>query len=298
MKAHQLTKAHEQYIRKNYLLKSSNDLGVKCKTTGQVVRRWLKEQGLTVPREVSQSFRSAKLAGKTSFTKKEDSYITKHYLTIPVKTMAANLKRSGTGVNGRLRQLGLIIPPEIIEARKQASRIQPGNISFNKGKKQSDYMTAEAIARTAATRFNKGNIPPNTKEKDGEISIRHKKGDPPYKYIRVSLGKWVLLQRHNWELVNGPISTGHCLWCLGDTLNCEPDNWELITRKENRIRNSGTRDLSDKRVANYLATTSRTFDREVRDLLVVEKDLIIAKRTQLLINRKIKQHGTEQNHRS
>jgi hypothetical protein len=220
---HQFTKAQQCYIRSNYLLKSSNDLGLYCKCTGQVVGRFLKDNNLVVSKEVSQSFRSAKLTGKTDFTAKEDAYIVEHYLTIPVKRIAADLGRSGTGIQVALKRLGLVIPIEIIEQRKADSRIKAGNISFNKGKKQVDYMTPEAIAKTAVTRFNKGNLPHNTKEADGVISIRRKQGDPPYKYIRVSLGKWVLLQRYNWELKHGKIPKGHCLWCLGDTMNCEPE---------------------------------------------------------------------------
>jgi hypothetical protein len=295
------TVKQQEYIRANYLQASSTDLGKACNCTGQVIRRWLKEQGLTVSKEVSQSFGSAKLTGKTTFNKKEDAYLHANYLIMPVKKMASSLNRSGVGVIGRLRQLGLVIPPEIIEQRKRDSRIQAGNTPMNKGRKQSDYMTPDAIARTAATRFKKGNLPHNTKEADGEISIRGKKDEPPYKYIRVALGKWILLQRHNWEAINGPIPKGHCLWCLGDTLDCSPANWELITRKENRIRNSGTRDLSDKRVAIYLATTSRTVDRQFQGQAMGMPDLITAKRNQLLINRKIKtlsNHGTEQNRRS
>lgn len=298
MKAkHQFTKAQEVYMHNNYLLKSSNDLGKYCKCTGQVIRRWLKENSLIVPIEVTQKFRSAKMVGKTSLSKKEDKFIKANYLTMPVKRIATKLNRSGTAVDIALKRLGLVIPKEIIEQRKRDSRIKAGNISFNKGKKQSEYMSSEAIEKTAKTRFNKGNRPHNTKEADGAISIRAKKGDPPYKYIRISLGKWVLLQRHKWEKVNGKIPDGYCLWCLGDTMNCEPDNWELITRKENRIRNSGTRDLSDKRVANYLSTTSRRYDPDLRETVLQQPELITAKRTQLLITRKIKEHGTKQNSR-
>lgn len=294
---HVFTKHQERYIRKNYLLKSSIDLGKHCRCTGQVVRRWLKENGLVVPKSVSYSFSVAKQTGKTSFSQKEDAFIKSNYLSMPVKVIAAELNRSGTGINSRLKHLGLVIPPEIIEQRKAASRIRRGSTPFNKGKRQADYMSADAIERTAATRYKKGNLPHNTKDHDGEITIRQKDGEPPYKFIRISLGKWELLHRHNWEKVNGPVPHGYCLWCLGDTLDCNPDNWELITRKENRIRNSGTRDLSDKRVANYLATTSRKVDRILRDIVSDHPELITAKRTQLLINRKIKEHGTNQNRR-
>lgn len=297
---HIFTQPQQAHIRANYLLKSSTDLGLASNCTGQVIRRWLKEQGLVVPREVSQSFRSGKLSGKTSFTPKQDAYLKANYLIKPVKRMAAELGKSGCGVTGRMRQLRLIVPLHIIEQRKKDSRIKPGNVPLNKGKKQSDYMTAEAIARTVETRYKKGNMPHNTAEADGEIRVRQKDGEPAYKYIRVSLAKWYLLHRVNWEAINGPIPKGYCLWCLGDTLDCSPTNWELITRKENRIRNSGTRDLSDKRIAIYIATTSRVVDRNVQHIALGDNDLLQAKRNQLLINRKIKSltNGQKQNRRS
>lgn len=215
--------------------------------------------------------------------------------------IAETLGKKEPAIIAKAFKLRLVKDKEFIRQCALKSTFKPGHIPLNKGKKQSDYMSADAIERTARTRFKKGNQPHNTRESDGEISIRKKEGEPPYKFIRVALGRWVLLHRYNWEQVNGSIPQGHCLWCLGDSLNCEPGNWELITRKENRIRNSGTRDLSDKRVANYLSTSSRKVDLQLREVVAGNTDLIQAKRTQLLINRKIKKltkNGTEQNRRS
>lgn len=54
-----------------------------------------------------------------------------------------------------------------------------------------------------------------------------------YKYIRLEQGKWEFLQRYNWMNENGPIPEGKILCCMdGDSLNCEPGNWELKTRAE------------------------------------------------------------------
>jgi hypothetical protein len=294
---HIFSEKEHQYLRDNYLAKSSNDLGILLNCTGQVVRRWLRGSGLIVPKEVSNHFRTLKKIGKTTFTQAEDDYIKQHYLTHSFGQLGKDLGRSDCGISGAIKRLGLVIPADIMAKRLVETRIKPGTPPPNKGLKQAEYMTQEAIDRTKSTRFQKGNKPHNTKEHDGVISIRHKKGDPPYKYIRISIGNWQLLQRYNWEQVHGPIPDGYCLWCLGDTLDCDPDNWELITRLENRIRNSGTRDLSDKRVANYLSTSSRSINHDLRDEILNHPELIKAKRTQLLINRKIKEHGTKQNSR-
>ncbi|AIT81257.1 HNH endonuclease [Novosphingobium pentaromativorans] len=42
--------------------------------------------------------------------------------------------------------------------------------------------------------------------------------------------RWQLVHRVEWEAVNGPIPEGYCLKCLGDRLNTDPSNWELIPR--------------------------------------------------------------------
>lgn len=67
---------------------------------------------------------------------------------------------------------------------------EKGHKPFNKGLKQTDYMTAEQIDKTKATRFKKNSVPPNWKEigstrisKDGylEIKVSDLKGNENYK---------------------------------------------------------------------------------------------------------------------
>lgn len=178
----------------------------------------------------------------TSFTEKEDKYIIDNFLSMPIKTIAKNIGRSYTGVMGRLNANGLKIPLSIIEYRKKLGVYKKGNISFNKGKKQSEYMTAEAINRTAFTRFKKGNSPHNTSEKDGDISVRidhANRSGKSYKWIRLSLGNWDLLHRQVWISANGNIPKGSCIsFKDGNSLNCDLSNLTLITRKENMLNNS------------------------------------------------------------
>ncbi|NII81698.1 MULTISPECIES: hypothetical protein [unclassified Pedobacter] len=117
------------------------------------------------------------------FTPEEDKYLRDNYLSIPAKRMSKNLGRSESSARQRMALLGIVVPVHITEKFKLESRIKPGNIPPNKGKKQTDYMSAEAIERTKATRFNKGNEPHNTKHdgyerisKDGYVQIRVTKG--------------------------------------------------------------------------------------------------------------------------
>lgn len=172
-----------------------------------------------------------------------DAILMAQYLTTPVKRLAKELNRSHCYVVGRLKKLGLVIPPEIIAQRIADSRRKPGDIPQNKGLKQSDYMSAEMIERTKATRFKKGRLPHNAVGfKDGDIRIRHshkKRNNPAYKWIRLSLGNWRMYHVHLWEQVNGPTPKGSIIVFKDrDTMNTVIENLYCITLEENMIRNS------------------------------------------------------------
>lgn len=109
-----------------------------------------------------------------------------------------------------------------------------GHETFNKGKK----MPADVYTRCAPTMFKKGQLPKNTKEGDGAISIRYDNRGVPVKHIRIALGKWVYLSRYNYEKHIGPIPPGHIvIYKDGDTMNCEPGNLALMSRADNARRN-------------------------------------------------------------
>lgn len=111
--------------------------------------------------------------------------------------------------------------------------IKPGNVPINKGKKQTEYMSPEKIAGTAATRFKKGHIPKNTLH-DHAVTIRVDKRGISYKWIRIGLAKWIPYHRYLWEQHNGPIPKGYNIQFRdGNTLNCEDiNNLYMISRSE------------------------------------------------------------------
>lgn len=102
-----------------------------------------------------------------------------------------------------------------------------GCTSFNKGKKQSEYMSADAIERTKATRFKKGNTPINHKpvgteriDRDGYIMV--KVAEP---------NKWKLKHRMVWEEAHGEVPKGYIvIFKDQNKMNCELNNLMLITR--------------------------------------------------------------------
>lgn len=223
------------------------------------------------------------------YTPKEDQYLKDHYLTIPAKTMSKNLGRAESGARQRMKILGLTVPEEITQKFRLASQFKKGAVPLNKGKKQVDYMTQEAIERTIASRFKKGSIPPNTKW-DGAERI----SQDGYIEIRISLGKYVHKHRNEWEKVYGKIPEGLILVCkTNDKLNSQPDNWELITRVENMNRNSGPLNLSDTMVATYLSSSAGKAKPDLKQEYLKQPELIQAKRTHLQLNRKLKEYGTK-----
>ena len=180
---------------------------------------------------------------RTSFTTAEDNFIKNNYLTIPIKTIAKKIGRSGYGVSYRLKYLNLIIPIEIRKQRKKDSQMKPGHTPFNKGLKQTEFMTPEQIEKTKATRFKKGQLPHNTiGVKNGDVRIRTNYKDlngKSYKWIRIARGNWVPLHRFIWEGVYGPLSERAVLRFIdGNQMNCSIDNLKLIDRKLNMELNT------------------------------------------------------------
>lgn len=233
-----LTDKAKAFIRANRLTLSCRELANHIGCSRTPISRYLQREGLTPTPDVIEQFRVRCLTGRTSSDAKTDRILRRHYLTVAPQQIADMVGRSETFVKTRLRQLGLIIPREIIEKRKADSRIQTGQQPFNKGRKQSEYMTRKAIARTKKTRFKKGQLPKNTKA-DGVITLRTDNRGIQYKWIRVSLAKWMPLHRHIWEAANGPIPKGKKLvFKDGDTMNCDLSNLELLSAGDLMKRNS------------------------------------------------------------
>lgn len=171
-----------------------------------------------------------------------------------------------------------------------AYRFPKGHVPANKGKRQSEYMSKEQIARTAKTRFKKGHLPHNTLY-DGCISIRkttEEKGGRPYAYLRTELGTWVMYHVWLYETFFGAVPKGKIIvFKDNDSLNLDPDNLMAITRQEHAAR---TR-LGDGFIASRLAANGRgTYDPELKKKILKNKDLIQVKRLQIILNHKIKEH--------
>lgn len=167
------------------------------------------------------------------FTTSEDTYIRKHYLTKPIKRIASDMGRSYCGVMGRIKKMQLTIPPDVTDRHKKVGRFKPGHVSHNKGV----AMDPAVYEKAKKTFFKKGNLPHNTLH-DGAITIRKDRRGIPHKFIRIKLGVWKHLSRHNWEQEHGVIPRSHMIiFKDGDTLNCDISNLRMISKADNAMRN-------------------------------------------------------------
>lgn len=123
----------------------------------------------------------------------------------------------------------------------RTGHFEKGHESHNKGRKQNDYMSAEAIKKTEATRFKKGQTPGNTRpmyseriSKDGYIEIKVPERNPH----TGAATRFKLKHRWVWEKANGSVPKGHLLrFKDGDKTNCTLENLELMPRGVSAILN-------------------------------------------------------------
>jgi len=165
------------------------------------------------------------------YTPEEDNQIRELYSLHTSKEIANIMGLRKSQVKNRINKLGLSLPPDVRIERSKRGQFNPGSIPFTKGKKQIEYMTDEAIERTKASRFIKGQRPHNTKY-DGAVTVRRDADGRQYKWIRLSQNKWVHLHRHVWTSEFGIIPDDLVVSFIdGQRMNCVPENLELITRQ-------------------------------------------------------------------
>ena len=175
------------------------------------------------------------------FTPEEDQYLREHYMSQTLQEMGKALNRMFGSIYGRMKLLKLELPEDIKEQRRKSglmhgwqnedTRFKKGMTPWNKGKKGLQI-------GGVATQFKKGNLPKNTKE-DGAITIRQDKNKHKYQFIRVSKGRWKEYHRYLWEKEYGKLKpTDVIRFKDGNTLNCNIENLEKVTRIENMRLNS------------------------------------------------------------
>ena len=172
----------------------------------------------------------------TPFTEAQKTQIKEEYLTKPLNQLGREVNAKSARIKRFLKQNGLEVPKSLLQKRIQESYKKKGHQPFNKGLKQEEYMSAEAIAKTAKTRFKKGNNPHNTLKihtervtKDGYIEVKI-----------ASPNVWKLKQRlvyekhYKTQLQKGEV----VIFIDKNTRNFSPNNLKKISKAENMLRNS------------------------------------------------------------
>lgn len=215
------------------------------------------------------------------WTKKEDAVLKKHFRKMLYPEIAKMMGFTERQVTNRITKLGIRLSEKELERRKKLRQFVKGQISWNKGLRLPNVPNSG--------QFKKGSVPKNTKY-DGAVVLRkrtRRNGD--YLFIRIAKMKWLLLHNYLWIKHHGKIPKGMVVrFKDGDHLNCNIENLELISRKENLLRNGpGTKmDLiySDR----YIASRLKIFGKEKQLGFIKEHpELIEVKRQQLLLRRGI-----------
>lgn len=129
-----------------------------------------------------------------------------------------------------------------------ATEFKKGHVPFNKGMKQEEWLSSDAIKRTKATRFKKGQLPQTAKplghirksphRRKGQIVgydwfiniDRHGNRSPNYNY-----------RKYLWESFYGEDAPKGMIFVAKDgdqTKTPTVDNIEMISRAENMMRNN------------------------------------------------------------
>ncbi|MDR2148815.1 MAG: HNH endonuclease [Tannerella sp.] len=115
------------------------------------------------------------------------------------------------------------------------SRFPKGHIPFNRGKRQTEYMSPEMIERVKSTGYRRGHVPHNARPAGYERLDRE-----GYVLIKVE-GRRRLVSKHRWiwEQHHGIVPKG---WNIqfrdGNRQNCDIDNLYVISRSEQIHNNS------------------------------------------------------------
>lgn len=211
-----------------------------------------------------------KVHERRPWTKRHIAYLRSHYANQSAEEIAPKVKHTVGSVYQKAKALGLEKAPDFLRIRgslnaqhpnAKAHRFKKGSAPSNKGKRQEDFMSPEAIERTKATRFKKGNVPHNSKP----VGYERINDDG---YILIKVGdrrKMVLKHRYIWELHNGFVPEGHIVaFRDGNRLNCNLENLFLMSWEDNARRRTAeeTPEQKKQRIAKCTETRNKTIRRD------------------------------------
>ena len=187
--------------------------------------------------------------------------IKQRYPFEPTKKIADDLNLTESQVYNRAFAMGIKKDPVYLRSTQfpagylggKATQFKKGQIPPNKGQK----MSKEVFEKVAPTMFKKGSVPSNT-QPVGTINKRQDTNGKFYSYIKVANQNWQLLNRYLWEQNFGKIPPGMIvIFKDNNEDNFEISNLELISKKENMLRN-----------------TMHQYPLEIKQILILKNKLI------------------------
>lgn len=161
------------------------------------------------------------------YTEEMHLFIKNNYLGVKNKDLAQRFNEkfgtniSASGISSYKKRYGYLSGID--------GKFKKGHKTHNKGIKQSEYMSPEAIKKTKATRFKKGNMPSSHRPK-GSVRL-NKDGYYEIKYAEPN--KWKLMARFVWQEHNGAIPKSCViLHKNGDKTDDSIENLVLLKRSE------------------------------------------------------------------
>jgi hypothetical protein len=205
---------------------------------------------------------------RTIWNDENEAYLKKHYPNMKAKDISVVLGISKPAIIAKAFILNLSKSTEFKRKVGLEGQFKVGFSPWNKGMKGVCIGGIES-------QFKKGHLPHNIR-KNGDISIRKDKLGKYHEFIRVKKGKWIHKKIFVWQEHYGEIPKKMCIRVIdGNTMNTDISNLEMITMKENRIKNSGSTMLSD----NYVARLMTRKPPELQEELSKNKDIIELQRT-------------------
>lgn len=221
----------DNLLRRHYPKGDLDALAARIGTTKQAVKCRAQKLGIT-----------RKVNVKKPWTDKQLSYLRRHYADATMEQLVKGTGHPADCVWGKAAALGLTKSAEYLSAMgkraaecmaSKAKCFQPGHVPANKGKREHEFRSPEAIERCRRTQFKPGSQPHNTRANGTEVT--HGDG---YVYIKVA-GRCVLKHRYVYEQHHGAIPRGMLVvFRDGNRQNCDISNLELITMAENARRNN------------------------------------------------------------
>ena len=191
------------------------------------------------------------------YSEEEDKFLIDNVKGISLKELRDQFNKkfgynlSESAIANRKNKLGL-------SSGIKGGQFQKGSVPFNKGKKQKDYMSEEAINKTKNTRFQKGNIPHNHRPVGSERTTVDG-------YIEVKVAepnKWKTKAVVIYEEEYGKIPKGHkVIYLDGNRQNLDISNLKVISSAEELIMNSNNLRYDNKELTESGCIVAKIIDR-------------------------------------